>query len=568
MALINGTTKNDTLTGTSAADTLSGDTGNDTYIFNRGFGQDSVTEYDSTAGNVDTIRFGSGISPADITFSRSGYELVLGVAGTTDQVRIQYWGFNSAYTIERIEFADGTAWDVSTIKTKVAAALFGVPLVGTAGKDNLYAWEGESGAIIRGLDGDDSLMGNSGNDTIDGGTGNDYLYGGTGNDLYLFNRGGGQDRIGELTTGNAAGTVDTLRFGEGISSGDLTYSFSGNDLILGINASTDQVTLIGWGANTESKIELIEFADGTAWDSATLEARVSDAVGATVAGTAGKDTLYGKAGINSNLQGLAGDDILYGNTGNDNLDGGAGNDNLNGGSGNDLLTGGTGNDTMIGGVGNDVYVVDSSSDLVTEKSGEGTDTVKSGITWTLGANLENLILTGATAINGTGNTAANSLTGNSAANSLSGAAGNDILDGGAGADKLTGGTGNDTYKLGRGYGIDTIIENDTTAGNKDIAMFGADIAANQLWFKRASSNLEVTVIGTGDKFVVQNWYSGSQYRVEQFLSGDGKALSSAGIDKMVSAMASLAAPASGQTTMTQEYLGALAPVIDANWLLI
>ena len=59
---------------------------------------------------------------------------------------------------------------------------------------------------------------------------------------------------------------------------------------------------------------------------------------------------------------------------------------------------------------------------------------------------------------------------NSGANTLTGNAGNDTLDGKAGADTLIGGTGNDTYWLGRGWGNDTIQENDATAGNTDIAL--------------------------------------------------------------------------------------------------
>jgi len=80
---------------------------------------------------------------------------------------------------------------------------------------------------------------------------------------------------------------------------------------------------------------------------------------------------------------------------------------------------------MTGGTGDDTYVIDNAGDIVTELSGQGIDLVQSDITYTLTANVEKLTLTGATAINSTGNTLNNTLTGNSAANILNGGAGND-----------------------------------------------------------------------------------------------------------------------------------------------
>jgi Ca2+-binding RTX toxin-like protein len=144
-------------------------------------------------------------------------------------------------------------------------------------------------------------------------------------------------------------------------------------------------------------------------------------------------------------------------------------------------------------------------------------------------------------------------------------AGNDQLLGGAGNDTLDGGAGNDTYKLGRGYGSDTIVENDTTSGNTDIAQFQSGIATDQLWFQHVGNNLEVSIIGTNDKFNIQNWYSGSRYHVEQFKTADGKVLRDTQVDALVSAMASFTAPSAGQTMLPENYLTALAPVIAANW---
>ena len=145
---------------------------------------------------------------------------------------------------------------------------------------------------------------------------------------------------------------------------------------------------------------------------------------------------------------------ITGNSNNNKLNGGLGNDTLYGLAGHDTLNGGIGNDTMLGGKGNDTYYVDNVKDVVTELASEGTDLVNSSITYTLTANVENLTLTGTSAINGTGNSLNNKITGNSGNNVLNGGAGDDIiyggngndtLNGGSGADNMTGGNGNDTY---------------------------------------------------------------------------------------------------------------------------
>ncbi|WP_244427869.1 calcium-binding protein [Sinorhizobium fredii] len=129
----------------------------------------------------------------------------------------------------------------------------------------------------------------------------------------------------------------------------------------------------------------------------------------------------------------------------ENAKGGPAADILIGNAAGNVLDGGRGADQLQGLAGNDTYIVDNSGDPVSEAASAGTDLVRSSVSFTLGANVENLLLTGSLAVHGTGNGLANRLTGNVAANTLSGAAGNDTLDGGQGVDSLTGGIGNDTY---------------------------------------------------------------------------------------------------------------------------
>ncbi|MER9020438.1 calcium-binding protein [Mesorhizobium sp. M0898] len=221
-------------------------------------------------------------------------------------------------------------------------------------------------------------------------------------------------------------------------------------------------------------------------------------------------------------------DTISGSTGDDHIQGGAGVDKINGGAGDDVIDGGTGADELTGSTGNDTYIVDNAADQVSEDpnvvgGSSGTDTVLSSVTYTISdVNVENLTLTGASAINATGNSSDNVLTGNSAANSLSGGSGSDGLYGGAGNDSLTGGKGSDTlvggigndylngqddgdiYVFQRGDGSDTLedIVSVTTTASADInAAQALGVSANgtvntwvggYLWQTSTNSLLKLT----------------------------------------------------------------------------
>ncbi|MBK7764853.1 MAG: hypothetical protein IPI44_01365 [Sulfuritalea sp.] len=537
--------------------------GNDTYWFGKGDGSDTIFDYDSMAGNVDTLRVKGGVAPGDVVMTRplsngANNDLVLTITGTGDSVRIQDWFSGSEYRVEQVVFDDGTVWNATKLQTAT--------IMGTVGNDTLSGGDGAD--RLFGGNGNDTLYGNAGNDTLDGGAGSDFLNGGAGNDTYVI------DNVGDIVTENTGHGIDTAY-------SSISYTL---------------------GADVEKLVLTTGATSGTG--NALDNLLTGNSAANTLTGGAGNDTLDGGAGADTLMGGTGDDTYVVDNAGdvvtelagegNDtvvssvsfylssrpNLEnvtlsgaanltatGNAANNRLVGNSGANILNGGAGADLLFGGLGNDTYYVDDTGDVVTETSTLATeiDAVQSSINYTLGANLENLTLAGAGAINGVGNDLSNSIAGNAAANILDGRRGNDTLNGGAGADTLIGGTGNDTYVVGRGYGGDTVRENDATVGNLDAAQFLAGIASNQVWLRHLGNNLEVSIIGTRDKLTVENWYLGSAYHVEQFKTADGKLLLDSRVELLVQAMAAFAPPAAGQTTLPPTYQDTLAPLIAANW---
>jgi Ca2+-binding RTX toxin-like protein len=616
-----GESGNDTLDGGAGNDYLSGGYGSDVYRFARGFGKDTVDNYDIYPDSVDVIQFGAGIAAADVKVKRSGSDLVLSVAGTQDAVTISsffppYYFQADTYRIDEVRFADGTVWNGDTIKAKVLAP--------TAGDDYLGGYG--SNDSIAGLGGNDTLLGDAGNDTLDGGAGNDLLVGGEGGDVYKFARGSGRDTINNFENVIAGG--DVLQLGAGIAVADVRLKRSGADAVLSIVGTQDTVTIAGffdpYNANFY-RIDEIRFANGTVWNSDAIKARL-------LASTDGNDEL---GGFDSNdfIAGGDGNDILRGDFGNDTLEGGAGKDTLIGGAGNDSLRGGAGNDTYVFARGfgqdtvnnydtantrkdaiefsdiaaNEVKATRSGDNLVLSVIG-GIDTITvnayftssgtsayrldeirfaGGVVWDI-ATVKAMTVTassGADTFYGTGdadtfdglagddnlygfdgndslsgNTGNDNLFGGNGSDTLSGGTGNDWLYGGAGNDSLVGGAGNDHYVFGVGGGVDTVSD---ASGTDVVVVSGASI--NQLWFRRVGSDLEMSIIGTDDKISVQGWYNGAANRIEQFQTADGHTLSDAKVQTLVNAMAGFAPPSSGQTTLPTDNRVTLQPVIAANW---
>jgi len=489
--LLDGREGNDVLVGV----------GDNTFVFGRGYGQDIVRMgmqmYAHTG--LDQVQFLAGVAPADLVLENHANDLVVKINGATDQLTVGSYFVSPDNKVDHFVFADGTVWSLSDIEGRVRA------FVGSEGDDTFYGTLGDD--TIRGLGGNDQIRASLGNDRLDGGTGNDFLEGYVGDDIYVFGRGYGQDVIDEQ--GDAT-DVDTLQLAEGVSPGDIMLQATpdfGSDVILRINNTSDELTLGGFFLFDSLRVDRIQFADGTTWDYNAMLARVE---GVNLVGTEGNDYLFGNV-TNDTLSGLGGDDSLDGGAGNDTLLGGVGADQLDGGTGNDTLDGGTGVDGMVGGYGNDLYLVDDIGDGVTELVGQGTDTVRSSVTYTLGANVENLILSGSAVINGTGNSLNNILTGNGAANVLTGGTGNDTYVVGVGdtvVEAVSAGT--DTIKTDMGWTLGANVENLVLTGTAAVDGTGNTLA-NSLTGNSASNTLnggagaDTLIGGQGnDTYVVDN----------------------------------------------------------------
>ncbi|TIH08596.1 calcium-binding protein [Pseudomonas leptonychotis] len=490
-------------------------------------------------------------------------------------------------------------------------------LSGGEGNDHLFDFEGNN--HLQGGAGNDRLHAGEGNDSLDGGTGDDFMVGGAGDDLYTV------DSFGDVAVEEFDGGIDTVKSSvdfflgtnienlvltgstavmgggneldnsiRGNSADNVLFSGDGNDSLEG-GAGDDR--LFGGegndrlsGGNGNDRLDGGEGDDrlyGNAGDDELLGQAGNDYLNGgdgndmleggegddTLEGGAGDDHLMGMAG-NDRLSGGEGDDHLFDFEGNNNLQGGAGNDRLHAGEGNDSLNGGTGDDFMAGGAGDDLYTVDSTGDVVVEEFNAGIDTVKSSVDFFLGTNIENLILTGSTAVMGGGNELDNNIRGNSADNvlfsgdgndRLYGGAGNDVLDGGAGNDSLDGGAGSDTYRFGVGSGQDRITNNDSSPDSLDTLLFSDGISMVQLWFRKSGSSLEVSIIGTGDKASISSWYSGSNFHLDQFKTADGRTLLDGQVQNLVDAMASFGVPPGGEGNLTADQRDQLNMVIAANW---
>jgi Ca2+-binding RTX toxin-like protein len=517
--VLDGKAGADTLNGGAGADLMIGGTGNDTYIVDNL--KDVVTETSTLASEIDTVRssvswtLGANLENLILT----GSDNLNGVGNTQNNTIIGNSGNNVLNGGTGLDTLIGDAGD-DTYVLDQAEELALLQENADQGRDLLniaYAstlatstvdlsqaslqnvenvtLTGLGAFTVIGNDLNNTLLGNASINTLQGGAGNDWLDGGIGADT--LSGGSGDDTY--VITDNTANVIELADEGRDLIRTAVSYILSANvedGVLLGTTAlnltgnELDNNLTGNAAANTLDGKAGADTLDGGAGNDTYVVDNIGDSVIERGASLAEIDTVLSSVSytLGNNLENLTltADDHL-------NATGNALGNRLIGNSGNNVLDGGTGADVMIGGSGNDTYIVDNLKDAITETStlASEIDTVRSSVSWTLGANLENLTLTASNNLNGVGNALNNVINGNDGNNLLNGGAGNDLLDGGMGndllvgglgADSLTGGSGADRFvfsllsEMGKGANSDIITDFSSLQGDKiDLSKFDANI---------------------------------------------------------------------------------------------
>jgi Ca2+-binding RTX toxin-like protein len=481
---LNGSGGNDTLDGGADNDTLNGGAGSDAYIYRSGDGNDLLNEDNGSTTDIDTLRF-TNLNASDLTFSRSGVNLVIKVNATSQTITVdeQYFSQSANWGIEKIEFADGTSWNLGQI---TAAGWY------------------------RGTTGSDTISGSTAwNDTFFGDLGNDTFNSGAGSDTYIYRSGDGNDYINDEN--GSTTDIDTLKLTD-LNASDLTFSRSGVHLVIKVNATGQTITIDEQYYSTTANwgIEKIEFADGTSWNLATINAAgwYRGTTGAdTINGSAWNETYFGDLG-NDTFSGVAGSDtyIYRSGDGNDVIDDESGSTSevdvlkLTDLNASDILLTRNGDHLMVDVAATGQHV-EIKYQFYSQSANWGVEKFEfaDGTSWNLATINANAWTRGTSGNNTISGTAWDDhIDGGAGNDTITGSTGADTLVGGADNDTLTGGTGNDSFVFRAGFGLDTITDFTAGAGSDDAIDFYDGIFADYAAVIAAASTSGANTIITVD----------------------------------------------------------------------
>jgi Ca2+-binding RTX toxin-like protein len=430
--IANGSTFDDVLTGSTALifEIFNGGAGDD--VINGGAITDKLNQRNSNRVTYQSANAGVTVDLAEGTATGGGGNDIVAnmvqlmgsnfndvLLGSDSDLIEQFDGLAGSDRIDGRGGIDMARYERSTAGV-YANLVTGSARDGFGGTDTLFNIEG-----LRGSNFNDTLIGGNANNGTGTTDGFEFFIGGAGNDS--IDGGVGYDRVDYNTS--TAGVTVVLG---GTGYGSAQDGFGGIDRLFNIEAvrgSAFNDVLTGSDTRAFESFEGREGSDiinGKAgidrvdYERSTAGVRVDLTAGTAADGYGYTDTLL-------NIENVRGSRDF-----NDSINGNAQANSLEGLGGNDTLNGQAGIDTMIGGDGSDTYYVDTAGDVVTETnailSKGGNDIVISSISYTLGANVENLRLNSSVAINGTGNALNNVIYAGAGAN---------VIDGGGGYDTLS-----------------------------------------------------------------------------------------------------------------------------------
>ena len=111
--------------------------------------------------------------------------------------------------------------------------------------ETVWTWEDIQGRMLESTAGDDALVGFITADYLDGGAGNDRLEGNGGGDTFVYGLGYGSDVIDAFIGQVNYDQPDTVEFGAEITSSMLTLARDGDDIVIGVTGTADQLRIEG-----------------------------------------------------------------------------------------------------------------------------------------------------------------------------------------------------------------------------------------------------------------------------------------------------------------------------------
>jgi len=621
-----GGSGDDTFDGGSGDDLIDDRAGNNIVYFGYGDGADTLFAASRDAGGQDTIQFKAGVKPSDVYLQRKGINLLIRLVGSDDVITSTYfYDPYSNWGVSSLRFDDGTHWTTEDIAERVLP--YQENTAPTANDDDLPSVSGDFNVAIGDLlsndtdpDGDTlsivsvsnafggtiAINNDSGNleFSVQNGFNDTAYWQYTVTDGSFFSSAwvsfdvAGNNSAPVVATGLLPVNVleDSLfamdipvSAFQDIDGDMLTYSVQLVDgSALPDWLGFEGATFSGTPTNSDVGSLAIEVtaSDGPASVATTFDLTISNTNDAPVlslalvdqTGSEGQMVSFGiPSGSFKDVD--AGDVLTYSAT---QSDGAALPAWLNFDAATQIFSG-TPDVSDIGEVNIDVHATDlvgaiasdsftldilnsvdqpvsivgtSAAEVFEGGSADDYISAKGGADQLYGYGGDDTLIGGG---------GRDQLYGGAGSDSLKGGNGSDQLHGGDGNDIYTGGKGNDSYYYVAGGGYDKINNaSKNYATETDVLNLEGFASEDDVWFTKTNNHLDIFLLGSDDRVRVKNWYKNDKFKLDEVDLG-ANSIDAAGIELLVSAMASFGAPSGGSINLSSEDQQQVNSAIAAAW---